>query len=155
MIDPGTPSVTDPVMVLWRDDAMTTTHRPHGDAGTPDVVQLGLFGSVGIEPWRLVHPRQRAFAVLLARAPADEDAALEVLTALEPELRVLARRLVRFGRELDVARGDRAFGGMGGGGRASAWARCSRPRRAWSRWSGRTCVASSGSDATAGSSWSP
>lgn len=105
--DPGTPLVTDPVMVLWRDGAMTTTqHNHHGDAGAADVVQLGLFESGEPEIPLFVHPRHRAFAALLARAPADEDAALEVLGLLEPELAVLAGRLVRLGIEPDVAQGE-------------------------------------------------
>jgi hypothetical protein len=104
--DPGTPLGTDPVMVLWRDGAMTTAQTHHSDAGAPDVVQLGLFESDESEPPSFVHPRHRAFAALLARAPADEDAALEVLGVLEPELGVLAGRLVRHGIEPDVARGE-------------------------------------------------
>jgi len=92
-------------MVLWRDGAMTTHHSHHGSAGRADVVQLGLFDSQ--EPGTLfVHPRHRKFAALLIRAAGDEDAALEVLALLEPELGVLAGRLVRLGIEADVARDE-------------------------------------------------
>jgi hypothetical protein len=104
--DPVTAFGTDPVMVLWRDGTMTTAQTHHSDAGAPDVVQLGLFESDESEPCSFVHPRHRAFAALLARAPADEDAALEVLGILEPELEVLAGRLVRHGIEPDLARGE-------------------------------------------------
>jgi hypothetical protein len=107
--DPGTPLVTDPVMVLWRDGAMTTEHSHHSDAGAPDVTQLGLFDSKEPEtpPFSaFVHPRHRRFAALLARAPVDESAALEVLALLEPELGVLSRRLARLGIEPGVARGE-------------------------------------------------
>jgi hypothetical protein len=91
-------------MVIWRDGAMTSTQTDHSNAGTSDVVQLGLFESNEPEARSFVHPNHQRFAALLARAPADEDVALEVLALLEPELEVLARRLVRFGIELDVAR---------------------------------------------------
>jgi len=92
-------------MVLWRDGAMTTHHSHHPGAGRADAVQLGFFDSQ--EPGTLfVHPRHRKFAGLLLRAAGDEDAALEVLALLEPELGVLARRLVRLGIEPDVARGE-------------------------------------------------
>jgi hypothetical protein len=103
---PGVSSVTDPVMVLWRDGAMTTAQTHRSDAVTPDVVQLGLFESDEHESPAFVHPRHRAFAALLFRAPAHEDAALEVLSLVEPELGVLAGRLVRLGIEPDIARGE-------------------------------------------------
>jgi hypothetical protein len=98
--------MTDPVMVLWRDGAMTTPRRNCNVAVVPNVVQLGLFATLEAEACRFVARRHRAFAALLARAADDEDAALEVLTELEPELRVLAIRLVRLGIEPDVARCD-------------------------------------------------
>jgi hypothetical protein len=94
-------------MVLWRDGVMTTTaHTDQRDAGTPDVVQLGLFESDEPEASFFVHPRHRAFATLLAQAGDDEDAALEVLALLEPELGVLAGRLVRLGIEADIAHSE-------------------------------------------------
>lgn len=105
--DPGTAPVTDPVMVLWRDGAMTTP--PHTHPRDPDargVVQLGLFESEQPGPCLFVHPRHRRFAGLVLRAPADEDAALEVLALLEPELGVLIGRLVRRGVEPAEARCD-------------------------------------------------
>jgi DNA-directed RNA polymerase specialized sigma24 family protein len=104
--DPGMPSVTDPVMVLWRDAAMTTHHCHRGGAGPTDAVQLGLFESEDTELCPFVHPRHRRFAALLLRAAGDENAALEVLSLLEPELGVLARRLVRLAIEPDVAQGE-------------------------------------------------
>lgn len=104
--NPGTPSVTDPVMVLWRNGAMTTSQPHRSDAGTPDVVQLGLFDSDEPDATRFVHPRHRAFAARLVRAATDEDTALEVLALLKPELGILAGRLVRLGIEPDVARGE-------------------------------------------------
>jgi len=102
--DPGTLPVTDPVMVLWRDGAMTTHHSHHDGAGRADAVQLGLFESEEPATPLFVHPRHRRFAALLVRAAGDEDAALEVLALLEPELGVLAGRLVRLGIDSDVAR---------------------------------------------------
>jgi DNA-directed RNA polymerase specialized sigma24 family protein len=94
-------------MVPWRDGAMTTTHRTHDNhAGSPDVVQLGLFESDEPETRYFVHPNHRRFAALLMRAASDEEAALEVLALLEPELEVSARRLVRLGVEPDVARAE-------------------------------------------------
>jgi hypothetical protein len=102
--DPGTPSVTDPVMVLWRDGAMTTHHSHQSGAGPADAVQLGLFDSEEPATPLFVHPRHRRFATLLVRAAGDEEAALEVLGLLEPELGVLAGRLVRQGVDPDVAR---------------------------------------------------
>jgi hypothetical protein len=104
--DPGTALVTDPVMVLWRDGVMTTAHTDHRTTGASDVVQLGLFASLEAEVRPFVAPRHRAFAALLARAADAEDAALEVLTQLEPELDVLAGRLLRLGVEPAVARCD-------------------------------------------------
>jgi hypothetical protein len=104
--DPGTGSVTDPVMALWRNGAMTTAQTIQSGALEGDVVQLGLFESAQPDPVALVHPRHRCFAALLLRAPRDEDAALEVLALLEPELEGVARRLVRLGVASDVARGE-------------------------------------------------
>jgi len=103
--DPGTPPVTDPVMVLWRDGAMTTPHHHHG-AGPADALQLGLFEPEKPDVSRFVHPRHRRFAALLLRAAGNEDAAVEVLALLEPELGVLAGRLVLLGVEPDIAQGE-------------------------------------------------
>jgi hypothetical protein len=102
--DPGTPSVTDPVMVRWRDGAMTTHHSHQSGAGPADAVQLGLFDSEGPATPSFVHPRHRRFAALLVLAAGDEHAVLEVLALLEPELGVLAGRLIRLGIDPDVAR---------------------------------------------------
>jgi hypothetical protein len=97
-------------MVLWRDGAMTTAQRHHPTnqtgAGASDVVQLGLFGPEHSDPGAFVHPRHRRFAALLLRAAGDEDAALEILAFLEPELELLARRLERLGIEPDIARAE-------------------------------------------------
>lgn len=93
-------------MVVWRDGVMTIAHTDLQKAAASDVVQLGLFASLEPEGCRFVAPRHRAFAALLARAPDDEDAALEVLSQLGPELDVLAGRLVRRGVEPAVARCD-------------------------------------------------
>jgi hypothetical protein len=101
--DPGTPRVNDPVMVLWRDGAMTTQHTTqHDGAGQADA-ELGLFESEESRTPFSVHPRQRRFAAVLLRAPSDEEAALEVLALLEPELGALARRLVRLGIKRELA----------------------------------------------------
>ena len=105
-LDPGTVLVTDPVMVIWRDGVMTTAHTDRRTTVDRDVVQLGLFASLEPDDCRFVAPCHRDFAALLARAVDDEDAALEVLTQLEPELDVLAGRLVRLGVEPAVARCD-------------------------------------------------
>lgn len=104
--DPGTSPVTDPVMVLWRDGAMTTQHNHQDGAGPAAAVQLGLFKSEDPQTCHFVHARHRSFAALLLRAARDEDAALAVLALLEPELGVLARRLVRLGVELDIAQSE-------------------------------------------------
>jgi hypothetical protein len=97
-------------MVLWRDGAMTTAQKhhltKHSGAGASDVVQLGLFGPEHSDPAAFVHRRHRRFAALLLRAARDEDAALEVLALLEPELELLARRLERLGIEPDIARAE-------------------------------------------------
>jgi hypothetical protein len=93
-------------MVVWRDGPMTITQTQDSRAGAPDAVQLGLFESDEREARYFVHPNHQRFAALLARAPDEEDAALEVLAHLEPELGVLAGRLVRFGIEPDVARAE-------------------------------------------------
>jgi hypothetical protein len=93
-------------MVVWRDGAMTTTWTHDSDGASTGVVQLGLFASEEPATRPFVHPNHRRFAALLAWAPSDEDAALEVLDLLGPELAVLAGRLVRSGIEPDVARGE-------------------------------------------------
>jgi hypothetical protein len=93
-------------MVVWRDGAMTITQTQDSNAGAPGGVQLGLFESDEPEVRYFVHPNHQRFATLLARAPDDEDAALEVLALLEAELGVLAGRLVRLGVEPDVARAE-------------------------------------------------
>jgi hypothetical protein len=94
-------------MVPWRDGAMTTTQRTHDShAGPPDVVQLGLFESDEPATRYFVHPNHRRFAPVFVRAAGDEEATLEVLALLEPELQVSARRLVRLGVEPDVARAE-------------------------------------------------
>jgi hypothetical protein len=104
--DVGTSQGTDPVMVVWRDGAMTTTQTHDSDGASTDVVQLGLFATEQPATRYFVHPNHQRFAALLGRAPSDEDAALEILDLLGPELAVLAGRLVRFGIEPEVARAE-------------------------------------------------
>jgi DNA-directed RNA polymerase specialized sigma24 family protein len=94
-------------MVLWRDGAMTTRQNTHHDgAGPADVVELGLFESKDSPNPSFDLPGQRRLAALLVGAAGDEDAALAVLALLEPDLAVLAGRLVRFGIEPDLARDE-------------------------------------------------
>ena len=104
--DPGTPSVTDPVMVLWRDGAMTTHHSHQSGAGPADAVQLGLFDSEEPAPLCSCTRATAGWPPSSSGPPATRTPPSRSSPLLEPELGVLAGRLVRLGIDPDVARCD-------------------------------------------------
>ncbi len=94
----------DGPLARWRHDH--TAQPPRRRRHRPTSCSSASSSPTSPRPVRSSTRGTGAFAALLARAPADEDAALEVLALLEPELGVLAGRLVRLGVEPDVAQGE-------------------------------------------------
>jgi len=127
--DPGTPSVTDPVMVLWRDGAMTirrsplhqlrdhlavVARSPEGRKLFYDLTNAGLRPAGAVDLLGLLDPDmvtsalQRAELVewLAEWAHDDEVSAVTVLALLEPELGVIVGRLIRSGISNSEAEGE-------------------------------------------------